>query len=485
MGTSPAVSIVMPLEDDRGELLDALRAWREQRFEGVVQLVLPSSHEVSGIEALAGRYLAPHDRLFVVRGARNERELFDAGVQAADADLVILAEAHCIPDPVFLAEMTAYLGSTGFRAAAPTSIPISGRPLEEFEAAEFERGQVYPWNHFVVHGFAIAPSLYFEAGGFTGNYGNFASPAFAARLHALGVEVGHATRAKLVHRYRGDLKDVAAHIREHAWGEMNYRLSHDRTFCEAYFGGPVLEWELRGSYERSSAARIVYALARAAVSHVLLAQFRRAVLSVRQLPHWLVVLAAGPGLQALPARARLAVLKLLLRAPGDQRKRNAYYRTFWDDTFHAARCNYGRRHPLQFARLEDEGAIHPAVIDASRLAGFWPPERWQDFSFRWSWPTAGLWLRRPKGSNVLRVLLLNIRDDVAQLEARWSGKRLELLSRTWSGHLTAVSFRLPPEGGDRPEFLGLLSNEWRRRRGDKDPRALGLPLYQLDFGSNI
>jgi hypothetical protein len=479
------VSVVLPIDDDRGQLEAALRAWLGQTYpREQFELIVPTDGTRPDLDRLARLLLGTAGRILSVPGALNERQLFDAGARAARAPLIILAEAHSIPATDFLEEMTRYLAETGLQAAEATSIPIDGNMLEELEAESFAAGRQHPWNTFVVHGFAIRREAYIAAGGFAAHLGNFASPAFAAALHALGIEAGHAERARILHRYRHDPGAVEEHIREHAWGELDFRRGRgDDDYCCRYFGGRVAEWETRGNVHPAAGRALAGALFRLAREDLRRARVRSCVMTSTMGLKWAARALFGLRLQAGAAAVQLAALRFwLVHGPGSRAVLSRAYASFWATALHRARLDY----VAGVLRRDDAPALGPgctalAEADGGALAGFYPAEQCDGIAFRWSEPAAAVRLAvPPDGPCRVSITLLNVRADSPPVHIAFGGRPPVTVSAEPEGGRCVLRLLAPvPQKREREAVLTIVTHPLPCHPRSRERRKLGLPIERI------
>ena len=103
----PAFSVLVPLEDTRGEVAEHVRTWthdqtlNRRRFQVVVA---SDGTDTEGEHALE-EILSPHDALVRARGG-NVVDLWNAAAARADGEWIVLTEAHCLGDPGCLAALS-------------------------------------------------------------------------------------------------------------------------------------------------------------------------------------------------------------------------------------------------------------------------------------------------------------------------------------------------------------------------------------------
>jgi len=93
----PTIAVLVPLEDTRGDVAEHLRTWthgqtlERDRFQVVIASDARNEEGDRAVETL----LASQDALVRVRGA-NLVDLWNAAAARADAEWIVLTEAHCL-----------------------------------------------------------------------------------------------------------------------------------------------------------------------------------------------------------------------------------------------------------------------------------------------------------------------------------------------------------------------------------------------------
>src|SRR5712692_1796687 len=93
----PTIAVLVPLEDTRGDVAEHLRTWthgqtlERDRFQVVIASDASDEEGDRALETL----LAPQDALVRAAGA-NLVDLWNAAAARADAEWIVLTEAHCL-----------------------------------------------------------------------------------------------------------------------------------------------------------------------------------------------------------------------------------------------------------------------------------------------------------------------------------------------------------------------------------------------------
>jgi len=100
-----------------GHLARCLEALSRQMGAPAFQVVVCHDPQITGIDAVASCH--PEARIFSNAGERSPFELASAALRAADADVVLLTEDHCVPHPHWVRRM--------LEARAPDRAAVGGR----------------------------------------------------------------------------------------------------------------------------------------------------------------------------------------------------------------------------------------------------------------------------------------------------------------------------------------------------------------------
>jgi hypothetical protein len=258
---TPEFSIIIPLPDDRGALVEAVASWRQrqtyprEQFELVLVSQSPSLQ--TSLENSLRSLLAAQDRILVAT-ADTITPLYAAGAAAARRPWLLFTESHCIAEPACLAELARYLSTHPVDGALLRSVPIAANWVGRLEADRFQARLAAgaEWARTVAHGYALSRDAYQAVGGLEDGFQRFGEAALAAKLHAQGRRLGYATGAAVHHVYSTRLAQTLSHVIQFAEGSILYRHDCPADFCEEYFGLPT-EWRERhlGQPEAARALR--------------------------------------------------------------------------------------------------------------------------------------------------------------------------------------------------------------------------------------
>lgn len=499
-----ALTVVLPLIDDRGHGESALATWIGQtlaaeRFEIVAVTPCPGDRLARRARAL----LRPHDRLEAVPGAA-EIELYQAGARAARADVLLFTEAHCLAEPDAATALLRCLAAPGGGAgvaggagaagdaglagiAGPAAAQLAGEPLASNAFAAFETRllrdglRAHPndaWRRVSLRGFAVRRAAWEAAGGFATGCGRFAEAVLGARLLRLGCRIDDCPEARVHHGNCSRARDLAAALRPHGRGQGAWR-ERCEAGLENDFLPPLPDWSERAAW----APRLARHALRVRLGILGRAALRRAwrphaAAAARALPGCLAAALLGHRVpRALAAARTVGALAASRWGPGEEQRYRAYGRASsellrWGVLDHAAAA------ALPAAPAGD--VLRPAELSDGALVGFHAPERWSAGdarpTCRWTRPFA---LVRVALEPADMRLVLEVRSPVPP-ERR-------ALRVFWNG----TPVRAAPGGG----FL-LQRRRFRRgeqllaiacapfhpaRAGLDDRRELGVAVFALRF----
>src|ERR1700724_1397653 len=217
-----ALTVVLPLIDDRGQGERALASWTGQTLAA-------KRFEIVAVTPPPGGRLA--------RGAA-EMELSQAGARAARGEVLLFTEAHCLAEPDAAAALlrrfaepwTAAPQRAG--AAGPAAAQLAGEPLASNAFAAFETRllrdglRAHPddaWRRGSLRGFAVRRAAWEAAGGFATGCGRLAEAILGVRLLRLGWRIDDCPEARVRHGNCSRARDLAAALRPHGKGQGAWR----------------------------------------------------------------------------------------------------------------------------------------------------------------------------------------------------------------------------------------------------------------------
>jgi GT2 family glycosyltransferase len=484
MDAAPRFTVVLPVEDDRGLVENALRGWNAQTFpRAEVEIVLTTGAEDAAARARLAPLLAPQDRwCFTPEGNFSAR--YHNAAQMARAAHILFTESHCVPEPELLAEVDAHL-----RAAQPAGICCRSVGIVENEMSRLDQtlhdegiavfSRVEDWRKVDIHAFVIARDAYFAAGGFDATYDRFSERILALRLHELGYQLDYLPTAVVRHKYRTTWRELFEDFHAYTRGEVLYRWAHpgpDRVNF-TYFEGAYYPGSEETPFRYSPAA---HELARdlSRVACVPRAQKRFA-------QKWSSFVRFGPRGARRGRFARLAARVCgvwLGRATGIGLER--HYRALWKHGLW-----WGGLRALANEKLPEppdhDAKVAVDAIHETDLFNWHGYESFEGHAMRWSDELSALRLRIPACDARVRWALHGLRWDLAPPDVRFfvNGKPLPPDRVRLSREVLELELRaadLNPRGGQRLSFYVRPLCPWRNG-APADRRRLGLPLFGLSI----
>jgi hypothetical protein len=489
---SPAVSVLVPLMDTRGEVADHLRSWTDgqtlgrERFQVVVASAATDPAEERRVEGL----FAPHDVLVRDPGTSGVG-LWNVAATRARAPWLLLTEAHCLGDADCLVRLVQALeDDPELEAATLEHGHVTKNATGELCERWFE--QVYrswaspgQWTRLNLVGVAIRKSVFEAVGGLEPRYGMFCAFFLSARLDERGVRVAHVPGARVFHVHNDTIRDHHGHTMNHARGECEARTDHDAAFCERYFG-PEPVWGNRLRYRPEIARPAIRALASAGV-RASLRRRRELPWLARELGAWLPAAVAGARPHALRQRLSFTARQSVAgRLPIARQWRWPSFLDAHRDAVRLARLEWVRDCvPAPDPPKRADGRWSVEQLDAA-LAGIHGLERHDGDWFRWTEPSVAMWLAPPSGDHVLTIETRGVRgaplDYVTGVYA--DGRRLPS-DRLLGGDDGRLSISLPSAFGERAASGGLtiLARPFEPQAvgWPADARRLGIPIFSVEL----
>ena len=268
-GAPPRFSVIIPLEEHRGEAVRCVRGWAQEqvfpREQFEIVLASPPDHPVSELEAIR-QLLSPQDRVLRL-DLDHDMELCAEAAEVARGDVLFFTESHCHPEPDTLARAHAVVRAhpewAGFSGH---SVPITHNLLSEIEAEWYSRDIEYgmnehPWRKVLDQCFVVRRSDYFRAGGFDPRFGHFAEWLIAARFYDLGLTIGYAPDVRIHHVYIGEFSEWHKFTADFVKGQMAYLALEPGDRLRPMFD-EVPEWSRRHGLRRDVARRVCRMLLR-------------------------------------------------------------------------------------------------------------------------------------------------------------------------------------------------------------------------------
>jgi hypothetical protein len=480
-GLPPALTVVLPLVDDRGLGDAALASWAGQTLDpGNFEIVAVVDDPRSRLARRAGSFLRSHDRLLVAPGA-GEMELYQAGADAARAELLLFTEAHCLAEPETAEALIRHFTESKAAAAILGGEPAESNAIARFETRLLEEGlrnqPAETWRRVALRGLAIRRTAWIEAGKFATECGRLAEAILAVRLERLGGRIEACPEARIRHGNCTRLRDLAAALRPHGRGQAVWR-ERCEAGLESEFLPRLPDWSERARWEPGLARHAVHILLRMTAREAVRGRWRESGEAARALPGFLTAALVGARAPRCLAAARAACFLAACRLRrGEERRYRSYARACsellrWGVFDHVVASALPAAPP--------DRLLHPADLPDGIFVGFHAAERWSAEetrpSCRWTRPFA-----------MLRLGLAPA-DYRLTLEARSPvepGRRA--LRLFFNGRPTPAS----PDGSFALRRGGFRAGEQiltiacapfhPARMGLPDTRELGVALFALRF----
>jgi len=484
------IAVVFPLVEPRGDPFEKVRSWTatqtlpRERY----QIIAVSNGSNPASDNAIAAMLAPHDRL-VHCASGNLAELFNCGVDHAEAPLLLLTEHHCIADANCLHEVVAWFRQHDCAAAAlqVKSICLTELARIDCRICDPDLPALLAddhWNLVSKRGFAIRRDVMLAVGGLEADHDAFAEVALGAQLHSLGYRVGYVERAIVDHIDDNTFSKSLALIRDYTQCEMTYYASHDLDFCQRYFG-QMPEWQVR---EPAAAQITVRELWRALRSALRMPVGRNNISVLRTLSVELLRQGAG---RLLTTRMPLGLVRALVTL--------AWLRFVcarWNEARRFRAYEQARRHMVHYVRLEylsqhpisANGASHaspdcvPGNVDETRLLGFHVCESYQGESFWWTGPAALVRLDVEPHEFDIVIDTHSLRGAACDFPVAFfmNGCRVTREAIRANDGRLHLSVRRELLNAAGPQWLTIVCRPLRSR-GER--RRLGLPIFSLRLRS--
>ena len=488
----PLLSVVVPMEDDRGELAENLSTWtRKQTLDrDRFQVVVVSPGDPEG-EEIVESILAPHDR--IVRADSDDIiDHWNTGAREASGQWLFPTEAHCLGEPECLEEVFKAIESAPEAEVVTVEHGhVADSKVERLGADWFD--EVYEqwnapdaWTRLNLVGFAIRRETYFGEGGLEPRYGMFSAPMLSARLFDRSAPTVHAGAAVVMHKQNHHIREHHDFSADFARGECEARDDVDARFAARYFGhGETWANRLRYRPEvaRPLAGTLALATARAAVK-----RHPDAAWLARETAAILPAAAAGvaPYL-ALRSTVFRAEEQFAIRLPERVTRRRRGYVAALRHVVRLGELRWVRNRvgapgapPLAVGRWS------PTDLGPEALVGAHGLEDVDGAALRWTWPVATFRVAPPAADGRLILDTGGLRG--APLEAVRAvyvgGKRLT--PDRLGGDATRLEIPLAAGSRDSVVKRGVvvLVRPFRPADvGSSDERTLGLPLRSVEVAA--
>jgi hypothetical protein len=462
------------------------------RYE--IILAAPIDYDPGELDLL-GSMLEPTDRIERV-ALHHDIDLLAAAAGIARGEVLVMTEAHCIPEPDFLERCDqVFAENPGWEGFSGRSIPLTHNLLSEIEAemyAEDIAGNLerHPWLKVLDQCFVVGRGAYERCGGLEPQFGHFAEHLLAARLYRSGAAIGHDPGPAVSHHYVGDVPELVEFARDFGRGRLAFAARKDGDSSADLFEAPE-GWSGRYGHERQVRRRMAALLARDLPSAIRVAASRstgfapQRHLLIRDRARW-IARAAVPERARLPARRiGLALGSLRLRAWLRLRHRSRAKRAFLH--LNDAAAALGEHQALEESAREGRTGGFSAERHRSEWTaggaellpsiGFHRLERLDRRPFRWSTPEVLIALPRLAPGDTLEIEWSRIDAQGHELARFYANEsRIPAHRITHAPHST----RIRTNGQQPITRLGWISGA---RSGGQDARRLGLPVRRISWSS--
>jgi len=250
------LSIIIPVEFHRGQAIACVRGWAlEQNYPAEnYQIILAAPNTIDiELETEIKTLLRPWDRLEKL-SHHHDMALVASAADLAKSNLLLFTESHCIPKhnaiSVMLTDALEHPECSGFSFQ---TLPITHNLISEIEAEVYDTHihkvlESSDWQKVVDQCFLIRRDDYYEAKGFRSLFGHFAEWLLAAEMHRLGKVMGIYSKDLISHYYTGDLNELEVFTLDFSRGQIKYQAEFKNEPANRYFAGiPVLQEYLQRS----------------------------------------------------------------------------------------------------------------------------------------------------------------------------------------------------------------------------------------------
>jgi hypothetical protein len=252
------IAVVLPLSHDHGFGEACLDGWNAQSHpRRRIQLVAVVEAEHAG--ALAAR-LRPRLRewdLWLQIDDDNDAVQFDHGARAAEAPLLLLSEAHCVPLPDAAAAAVEALagGAAAAFSLRSSYLPTTalGRRQVELEADWYRSLGAGHWRGVSLRGFALRRDLFVALGGFQAQHEHFCEMALSAALHLGGHRIVQSDDVLVRHGNAPTTAELGIALRSCGRGQWRWRGEMDREasgLANELLGPPTWSGRIAGALAR-------------------------------------------------------------------------------------------------------------------------------------------------------------------------------------------------------------------------------------------
>ncbi|EJN11425.1 hypothetical protein PMI42_05293 [Bradyrhizobium sp. YR681] len=476
-GGSPLFSIVIPLDDHRGQWRQCWLGWKSQTVAAALYeiiLVLPPDPMLrADIEALVG-----NEAHLEYSESHHDIELSALGATKARGSYLFFTESHCRPEPDVLELcVRAIADHPDWAGFSCRSIPSCHNALSEAEAAMYQSDiefgmKRHPWLKVLDQCFVTRRDVYEQCGGLRPDFGHFAEWALAASYYARGHVVGYLKEACVHHYYIGKLDELRAFTLDFVQGEIRYLSEEQRDPGSDLLEIPA-EWSELDNLDASLARAALNALVRYSLSG---RGWRRPDEKLRVFLRWAAAALFGDRPARIAARLVVAHARMVLTALTVAGSDQAIAR--WMKRYIGSLIRLQR---LDCIRRVRRGARPVAGLFGNQVVGqlgFHRMESSAGHTFCWSEPQAAVRIKSAPGRNLIRIRSPALRAPLEKIGAHFylDGARVAASAIAIGRDSYTLNLDLPASG------TAILAWSCPVLRGAGDSRRLGLSIVSIDIG---
>ncbi len=418
------ISVIIPAESHRGQAVDCIRGWTQEqdypadRYQIII--CAPNTLE-SATEAEIRELLRPWDR-FDKYPFEHDMPLVAEGAHLAESALLFFTESHCLPNGTAISSIFAEANNhpewSGFSCK---TTPLTHNMLSEIEAEMYDthiRNELESggWLKVLDQCFLVHREAYFGAGGFRPSFGHFAEWLLAAEMHRLGKIIGFCTESIIKHYYIGEIKELEKFTIDFAKGQIKYLAECSDEPTSTYFS-PIPEltaYKQRSQEDYRKVAKAKTVALRATFIGILKSYKNKkpCALISAVLLDWIGSILKIFGISASYKLALLDTiwtkyrLKYKLHVQTQDEAKTEFLDWF-GKLVHLGRIQYLLENPSlinSFIRTPNYSIaenlnfhVSTQSSNAVEWLGFFDKEEANGLAFRWSEPTANVWLPLHEG----------------------------------------------------------------------------------------
>ncbi len=479
------ISVILPFHDPRGHP-EHLAGWtREQTLTGDQFEVIAVTNSLDAkLQRKIRQHLRPQD-LVVHADLADHFGLYAAGAAAARAPVLFFSEDHCQADAGCLQGVAGYFSHPDHTAATvrwgdinPTDVSLMESLACQIGAREwFKPGH---WNTVRIRGVAIRGDVYRATGGFETNCHGFSEALMSAKLHAMGISVGHIKESGIRHINTETLGQVRRSSETYSQGECTYCDEHASEFCEQYFSSssallkithipPAIAWWLaQAAGKMLTGSPPGVAAAPCSFTHL-----RRHVL-------WLRASAILSPLRETGAQFSIAAAWFRYRFwRFDEQRRLRAFMDYWQRTVQLVRVRYVAEHGAGFLRRHAVREFDSSAGALSSAYGLHPLENHEGTAFRWTSPASVIAFAIDAGDYEVLISIAPFRGSPRNFPVCFFWNRRRVPPERVRLRSQGISFKVKRHQCDATGLQQLTIIAAPLGPGPADERLLGLPICAI------